>query len=86
MREQTRDFELVVLNPCMVIGEALGPGLNSSNQVIRDLLSGTYPGVMALNFCMVDVCDVARAHVLALEKAMPKGVIFVLAKPWPWAR
>jgi len=73
MREQERDFELVVLNPCMVIGEALGPGLNSSNQVICDLLSGTYPGVMALNFCMVDVCDVARAHVLALEKQDAEG-------------
>jgi len=68
MREQARGFDLVVLNPCMVIGEAIGPGLNSSNQVIRDLLSGTYPGIMALNFCMVDVCDVARAHVLALDK------------------
>ena len=73
MREQARDFDLVVLNPCMVIGEAVGPGLNSSNQVIRDLLSGTYPGVMALNFCMVDVCDVARAHVLALDKGDAEG-------------
>ena len=73
MREQARAFDLVVLNPCMVIGAALGPNLNSSNQVIRDLLSGTYPGIMALNFCMVDVCDVARAHVLALNKDDAEG-------------
>jgi dihydroflavonol-4-reductase len=73
MREQARKFDLVALNPCMVIGEAIGPGLNSSNQVICDLLSGTYPGVMALNFCMVDVCDVARAHVLALDKHDAEG-------------
>lgn len=73
MREQARGFDLVVLNPCMVIGESLGPGLNSSNQVVRDLLSGTYPGIMALNFCMVDVCDVARAHVLALDKNEAEG-------------
>lgn len=73
MREQTRGFDLVALNPCMVIGEAVGSGLNSSNQVIRDLLSGTYPGVMALNFCMVDVCDVARAHMLALDKEDAEG-------------
>ena len=73
MREQARGFDLVALNPCMVIGEAVGSGLNSSNQVIRDLLSGTYPGVMALNFCMVDVCDVARAHVLALDKEDAEG-------------
>jgi len=73
MREQSRSFDLVVLNPCMVIGESIGPGLNSSNQVIRDLLSGTYPGVMALNFCMVDICDVARAHVLALQKNDAEG-------------
>lgn len=73
MREQLRTFDVVALNPCMVIGESIGPGLNSSNQVIRDLLSGTYPGVMALNFCMVDVCDVARAHVLALDKDEAEG-------------
>ncbi|MBQ0720644.1 MAG: NAD-dependent epimerase/dehydratase family protein [Gammaproteobacteria bacterium] len=73
MREGERSFDLVALNPCMVIGEALGPGLNSSNQVICDLLSGTYPGIMALNFCMVDVCDVARAHVLALDKDDAEG-------------
>ncbi len=73
MREQTRSFDLVALNPCMVIGEAVDPGLNSSNQVIRDLLSGTYPGVMALNFCMVDVCDVAKAHVLTLDKNDAEG-------------
>ncbi len=73
MREQERRFDVVAINPSMVIGKAIGPGLNSSNQVVRDLLSGTYPAVMALNFCMVDVCDVARAHVLALDKDEAEG-------------
>lgn len=73
VREHNTRFDLVALNPGMVLGESLGPAINGSNQVIRDLLSGVYPGIMALNFCMVDVCDVARAHMQALETPAARG-------------
>lgn len=58
-------FDLVTVNPFMVIGPSLSPGLNTSNQVFADLLGGTYPGIMRFTWGFVDVRDVARAHVLA---------------------
>jgi len=40
-------FELVVINPGVVIGASLVPSLNTSNQILRDVLAGTYPMVMS---------------------------------------
>ncbi len=66
-------FDLVAINPCVVIGPALGPALNESNKILSDMLAGVYPGIMALNFCMVDVRDVAKAHRLALTSTAAQG-------------
>lgn len=66
-------FELVVINPFMIIGPSLSPGLNSSNKILVDLLTGTYPGILSLNWGFVDVRDVARAHIRALETPKAKG-------------
>jgi len=66
-------FDLVVVNPFLVIGPSIGPGLNTSNQLFVDLLAGTYPGVMNLTWGFVDVRDVALAHVAAMETAEAKG-------------
>lgn len=60
-------FDLVTVNPFMVIGPSLSPGINTSNQLFVDLLSGTYPGIMNLTWGFVDVRDVASAHVRAIE-------------------
>ena len=65
--EKKPGFDLVVINPFVVIGPALNPGLNTSNKILVDLMSGAYPGIMKLNWGFVDVRDVARAHVLAME-------------------
>lgn len=66
-------FDLVVVNPFLVIGPSIGPGLNTSNQLFVDLLAGTYPGVMNLTWGFVDVRDVALAHVAAMETASAAG-------------
>jgi dihydroflavonol-4-reductase len=66
-------FELVVVNPGVVIGPSLVPSLNTSNQILRDILAGTYPMVMSLSWGFVDVRDVAHAHVLAMENENAKG-------------
>lgn len=73
MSRQHTGFDMVALNPCVVIGKSLGPALNASNQLFRELLTGAFPGIMALNFCMVDVEDVARAHILAMENPDAEG-------------
>jgi dihydroflavonol-4-reductase len=66
-KEQSPPFDLIVINPFMVIGPSLGPELNTSNKIFRDILSGVYPGVLNLTWGLVDVRDVAKAHVLAME-------------------
>lgn len=67
IKEKKPRFDLMVINPFIVIGPALNPGLNTSNKIFADLLSGAYPGIMKLNWGFVDVRDVAKAHVLAMK-------------------
>jgi dihydroflavonol-4-reductase len=64
---------LVAINPFLVIGPSLSPGLNTSNQMFVDLLRGAYPGIMNLTWGFVDVRDVALAHVLAMEAPNAEG-------------
>jgi nucleoside-diphosphate-sugar epimerase len=66
-------FDLVVINPFVVIGPSLVPSLNTSNRVFVDLLEGVYPGLMRLTWGFVDVRDVAEAHVRALERPGAHG-------------
>jgi dihydroflavonol-4-reductase len=67
------NFDLVVINPFMVIGPSLTPSLNTSNQIIRDIMTGVYPGIMDLNWGFVDVRDVANAHLLAMKTGAASG-------------
>ena len=71
--EEQAGFDLVVINPFLVVGPSYSPGLNTSNQLFVDLLKGTYPGIMNLTWGLVDVRDVALAHVLAMETVAAKG-------------
>ncbi len=73
MEKEHPDFRLVVINPFLVIGPSLSPGLNPSNQLFVDLLAGTYPGIMNLTWGFVDVRDVAAAHVRAMENPSAQG-------------
>lgn len=73
VEERPRGFDLVAINPFMVIGPSRVPGLNTSNQVLLDLVKGTYPGIVSLTWGFVDVRDVAEAHVRALETAAAHG-------------
>lgn len=68
-----RGFDLVAINPVVVLGPALGPGTNTSNQILVDVTTGTYPAVMALDFGLVDVRDVAAAHLAALDRPAASG-------------
>ena len=73
VEEEGAPFELVVINPFMVLGPSLSPAINTSNQLFVDLLAGTYPGIMNLTWGFVDVRDVATAHVLAMEAPEARG-------------
>lgn len=73
VEKEKPSFELVVVNPGAVIGPSLVPALNTSNQILCDILTGTYPMIISLSWGFVDVRDVAHAHVLAMENEKAKG-------------
>jgi dihydroflavonol-4-reductase len=73
MVQQKPLFDLVAINPFMVIGPSLTSSLNPSNQIFVDLLKGSYPGIMNLTWGFVDVRDVADAHVRALDQPSAHG-------------
>jgi dihydroflavonol-4-reductase len=73
MEREKPGFDLVVINPFLVIGPAQTAAINTSNQTFVDILNGTYPAVMALEWGFVDVRDVADAHVAAIDAKVPSG-------------
>lgn len=79
MAREKPGFDLVVINPFLVIGPAHTAAINTSNQVLVDLIKGVYPVVMALEFGFVDVRDVAAAHIAALDVAEASGRYLCMA-------
>ena len=73
VEEEEAAFELVVINPYMVIGPSLSPGPNYSTQLFVKLANGAYPAIPALTWGFVDVRDVAKAHVRAMETPSASG-------------
>ena len=73
VKKQKPDFDLVVINPFLVIGPAMTETINTSNHVVLNLLNGSYPGIVNLAWGFVDVRDVARAHILAMETEQAGG-------------
>ena len=73
VRERRPLFDLIAINPFLIAGPSLVPGLNTSNQIFVDLLKGTYPGIVGLTWGFVDVRDVATAHIRAMDTALANG-------------
>lgn len=73
LAEAADHWDLVVINPYLTIGPSLGPGMNTSNGVIKGILEGDYPGILALSWGLVDVRDIAHAHVLAMTDPAASG-------------
>jgi nucleoside-diphosphate-sugar epimerase len=73
--KQQDQWQLVVMNPAFVMGPPLTADTNSESiQFMKDMLGGKFfTGAPYLEFSFVDVRDVARAHILALEKDTAEG-------------
>jgi len=75
----TAPFELVAINPSVVLGPVLDMDYGSSAEIVRKLLSGKFPGCPAIGWPIVDVRDVASLHVTALEHPDAAGERFICA-------
>lgn len=71
------DLELAVINPVGILGPALGADLSSSIELVVGLMKGAMPAMPQLSFGIVDVRDVASAHILAMTSDQAAGERFL---------
>jgi len=82
MEDENPGFTLVVINPGWVIGPSLVPSLNTSSIGIRDAMMGKAPAIISWDGEVVDVRDVAHAHILAMENDKARGRYLCTAEIW----
>lgn len=71
--------ELAVINPAFVLGPLLDADAGTSAMLIAMMMRGRMPVVPNVSFGIVDVRDVARAHVAAMETEAAAGHRFILS-------
>jgi len=76
-------WDLVVINPFMVMGPSMSRRLNESTKIVADMLNGKFPAIMPLTWGIVDVRDVAKAHVLAMTAPSAAGRYICAAQTRP---
>ena len=73
------DLELTAINPGVVVGAPLDKHFGSSISIVERLLNRKDPVLPQLTFAFVDVKDVARLHVAALENEKTIGQRYLAA-------
>jgi dihydroflavonol-4-reductase len=74
-------FDLVTINPFAVIGPAHTGAVNPSASIVSNALDGGFPVIFDLCWAIVDVREVAAAHVAAIEKTAASGRYLCGAEP-----
>ena len=81
MARERPSFDLVVVNPFVIMGPSHSRAVNTSNQILVDLVKGVYPAIISLTWGLVDVRDVATAHVRAAETPSASGRYLCAQQP-----
>jgi nucleoside-diphosphate-sugar epimerase len=79
MAAEGGSMELAAINPVAVFGPVMGKAVSGSNEFIRRFLDGAMPGYPDLWLPVVDVRDVASAHLLAMTTPEAAGQRFIAA-------
>lgn len=77
-------LELTTINPSLVLGPVMSGDFSASVQILTQLLSGKLPGTPKVGFVVVDVRDVAAAHVAAMTSPAAAGERFLLGDRFMW--
>jgi dihydroflavonol-4-reductase len=84
VREQGKDMNVSTIHPGAILGPPLTKGdAGTSVSTISAMLAGSTPGIPPISVPMVDVRDVALAHVSALEFEGSANKRYVAAHPVP---
>ena len=81
---ETAGFELTTINPGFVLGPPLDKTIGTSMQVITRLLSARDPALPNLGFATVDVRDVAKMHVRAIDRSATHGLRILAVSGFIW--
>ncbi|MDJ0919770.1 MAG: NAD-dependent epimerase/dehydratase family protein [Henriciella sp.] len=73
-------LELTTINPVAVLGPAMSADVSASLELVQQPMQGKLPAYPKLTFGIVDVRDVARAHVQAMEVPEAAGERFILGE------
>jgi nucleoside-diphosphate-sugar epimerase len=79
-------LELATINPVYVIGPSLDGHYSISADIIGALMQGRYPATPRLGFSMVDVRDVAAAHLSAMTTPEAAGKRFICHIDFMWMK
>ncbi|MGD1036592.1 MAG: aldehyde reductase [Roseiarcus sp.] len=79
-------LELVTVNPALVLGPVLGSDVSTSSELIKKLLDGSAPALPRMGFCLVDVRDIARLHLLAMTNPAAAGQRFLGSAEFYWMK
>lgn len=72
-------LELTTMLPVAVMGPVMGKNVSGANHIVLRMLDGDLPGFPNLFIPIVDVRDVASAHVLAITHPAAAGERFLLS-------
>ena len=82
--DKDKKIEVCTINPSFVFGPSLSNDMGASNLLIRALIIGKLPAVAKIQFNVVNVVDVAKAHVLALKSENAPGQRFIVSEKALW--
>lgn len=72
-------MQLATMLPVAVMGPVMGKDISGSNHLLQSMLDGAMPGFPDLFIPIVDVRDVAAAHILAMTTPDAAGQRFLLS-------
>ena len=83
IESEGRDTELVVVNPTFIAGPSLVSSLRSSLSGFKAIIEGTMAALPRQRFGVVDVRDVANAHIAAMATTDAAGKRYLLLADGP---
>ncbi|XP_074657492.1 uncharacterized protein LOC141910679 [Tubulanus polymorphus] len=79
-------FELAVINPAVALGPVLNGKISTSMEMLKRLLERSIPACPRLNLPVVDVRDVAAAHIKAMTEPEAAGNRHIVINQNIWLR
>jgi len=78
--EESKKFDLTVINPVAVTGPMLTSDIGSSNDFLLKLISGSMPACPKIHMGYIDVRDVDKAHIFSMTEEKTNGERIIVSE------